>query len=58
MEEVFINVKDLTIENLFKKDIVSVDDLVAKLEEQMYDIEELEEELRKEKINYYEMEEE
>ena len=58
MEEVFINVKDLTIENLFKKDIVSVNDLVAKLEEQMYDIEELEEELRKEKINYYEMEEE
>lgn len=57
MEEVFINVKDSIIENLFKKDLVSVDDLVAKLEEQMYDIEELKEELRQEKNNFYEMEE-
>lgn len=56
MEDVFINVKDLTIEGLFKKDVVSVDDLVAKLEEQMYDIEELEEEL-KERPQFYEMEE-
>lgn len=56
MEEVFINVKGLTIEDLFKKDVVSVDDLVAKLEEQMYDIEELEEEL-KERPQFYEMEE-
>lgn len=56
MEEVFINVKGLTIEELFKKDVVSVDDLVAKLEEQMYDIEELEEEL-KERPRFYEMEE-
>ena len=56
MEEVFINVKGLTIEELFKKDVVSVDDLVAKLEEQMYDIEELEEEL-KERPQFYEMEE-
>lgn len=56
MEEVFINVKGLTIEHLFKKDVVSVDDLVAKLEEQMYDIEELEEEL-KERPQFYEMEE-
>ena len=46
MEEVFINVKGLTIENLFKKDVVSVDDLVAKLEEQMNDIEELKEEIK------------
>lgn len=57
MEEVYINVKGLTIEDLFKKDVVSVDDLVAKLEEQMYDIEELKEELRQEKNNFYEMEE-
>lgn len=56
MEEVFINVKGLTIEDLFKKDVVSVNDLVAKLEEQMYDIEELEEEL-KERPQFYEMEE-
>ena len=56
MEEVYINVKGLTIEDLFKKDVVSVDDLVAKLEEQMYDIEELEEEL-KERPQFYEMEE-
>ena len=56
MEDVFINVKGLTIEDLFKKDVVSVDDLVAKLEEQMYDIEELEEEL-KERPQFYEMEE-
>lgn len=56
MEDVFINVKGLTIEGLFKKDVVSVDDLVAKLEEQMYDIEELEEEL-KERPQFYEMEE-
>ncbi len=56
MEEVFINVKGITIEDLFKKDVVSVDDLVAKLEEQMYYIEELEEEL-KERPRFYEMEE-
>lgn len=56
MEDVFINVKGLTIEDLFKKDVVSVDDLVAKLEEQMYDIEELEEEL-KGRPQVYEMEE-
>lgn len=57
MEEVFIKVKGLTIEKLFKKDIVSVDDLVAKLEEQMFEIGELKEELRQEKNNNYEMEE-
>lgn len=57
MEEVFINVKGLTIEHLFSKDVVSVDDLVDKLDEQMYEIEELKEQLRQEKINYYEMEE-
>lgn len=57
MEEVYIDVKGTIIENLFKKDLVSVDDLVAKLEEQMYDIEELKEELRQEKNNFYEMEE-
>lgn len=57
MEEVYIVVKGTIIENLFKKDLVSVDDLVAKLEEQMYDIEELKEELRQEKNNFYEMEE-
>lgn len=56
MEEVYINVKGLVIEDLFEKDLVSVDDLVAKLEEQMYDIEELEEEL-KERPQFYEMEE-
>ena len=56
MEEVYIDVKGTIIENLFKKDLVSVDDLVAKLEEQMYDIEELEEEL-KERPRFYEMEE-
>lgn len=57
MEEVYIDVKGTIIENLFTKDLVSVDDLVAKLEEQMYDIEELKEELRQEKNNFYEMEE-
>lgn len=57
MEEVYIDVKGTIIENLFKKDLVSVDDLVAKLEEQMYEIEELKEELRQEKNNFYEMEE-
>ena len=57
MEEVYINVKGLVIEDLFEKDLVSVDDLVAKLEEQMYDIEELKEKLRQEKNNFYEMEE-
>lgn len=56
MEEVYIDVKGTIIENLFTKDLVSVDDLVAKLEEQMYDIEELEEEL-KERPQFYEMEE-
>lgn len=46
MEDVFINVKGLTIENLFKKDVVSVDDLIAKLEEQMFEIEELQEKIK------------
>lgn len=46
MEEVYIKVKDTIIEHLFKEDLVSVDDLVAKLEEQMYDIEELEDKIK------------
>lgn len=57
MEEVFVNVKGWTIDKLFKKDIVSIDDLVAKLEEQMFEIEELKEQLRQEEIKFYEMEE-
>lgn len=39
MEEVFINVKNLEIERLFKQDLVSVEDLVAELTEAMYEIE-------------------
>lgn len=46
MEEVYINVKGLVIEDLFEKDLVSVDDLVAELEEKMFDIEKLEEEIK------------
>lgn len=46
MEEVYINVKGLVIEDLFEKDLVSVDDLVAELEEKMFDIERLEEEIK------------
>ena len=57
MEEVFVNVKGLTIEDLFKKDAVSVDDLVAELEELMFENEDLKEKLRQEEIKYYEMEE-
>lgn len=57
MEEVFVNVKGWTINKLFEKDIVSIDDLVAKLEEQMFEIEELKEQLRQEEIKFYEVEE-
>lgn len=42
MEEVFINVKGLEIENLFKQDLVSIENLVAELVEAMYEIERLE----------------
>lgn len=56
MEEVFVNVKGWTINKLFEKDIVSIDDLVAKLEEQMFEIEGLKEELA-ERPPFYEMEE-
>lgn len=45
MEEIYINVKGTVIEKLFEKDLVSVDDLVTKIEDQMYDIEELKEEI-------------
>lgn len=57
MEEVFINVKDSVFENLFKQDIVSISDLVAELEELMFENEDLKEQLRQEEIKYYEMEE-
>ena len=57
MEEVFINVKDSVFEDLFKQDIVSVSDLVAELEELMFENEDLKEQLRQEEIKYYEMEE-
>lgn len=57
MEEVFVNVKGWTIDKLFKKDIVSVSDLVAELEELMFENEDLKEKLREEEIKCYEMEE-
>lgn len=57
MEDVFINVKDSVFENLFKQDIVSISDLVAELEELMFENEDLKEQLRQEEIKYYEMEE-
>ena len=57
MEEVFVNVKGWTIDKLFKKDIVSVSDLVAELEELMFESEDLKEKLREEEIKCYEMEE-
>ena len=57
MEEVFINVKDSVFEDLFKQDIVSISDLVAELEELMFENEDLKEKLRQEEIKYYEMEE-
>ena len=57
MEDVFINVKGLTIEDLFKKDVVSVDDLVAELEELMFENEDLKQELKDKEENCYEMEE-
>lgn len=42
MNEVLINVKGLEIEDLFKdKDLVSVEELVSKLVDMQYDIEEL-----------------
>lgn len=57
MEEVFINVKDSVFENLFKQDIVSISDLVAELEELMFENEDLKQELKDKEENYYEMEE-
>ena len=57
MEEVFVNVKGWTIDKLFKKDIVSVSDLVAELEELMFENEDLKEKLREEEIKCSEMEE-
>ena len=57
MEEVFINVKDSVFENLFKQDIVSISDLVAELEELMFENEDLKQELKDKDENYYEMEE-
>ena len=57
MEEALVNVKGWTIDKLFKKDIVSVSDLVAELEELMFENEDLKEKLREEEIKCYEMEE-
>lgn len=57
MEEVFINVKDSVFEDLFKQDIVSISDLVAELEELMFENEDLKQELKDKDENYYEMEE-
>ena len=57
MEEVFINIKDSVFENLFKQDIVSISDLVAELEELMFENENLKQELKDKEENYYEMEE-
>lgn len=57
MEEVFINVKDSVFEGLFKQDIVSISDLVAELEELMFENEDLKQELKDKEENYYEMEE-
>lgn len=57
MEEIFINVKDSVFENLFKQDIVSISDLVAELEELMFENEDLKQELKDKEENYYEMEE-
>lgn len=57
MEEVFINVKDSVFEDLFKQDIVSISDLVAELEELMFENEDLKQELKDKEENYYEMEE-
>lgn len=57
MEEVFINVKDSVFEDLFKQDIVSISDLVAELEELMFENEDLKQELKDKEENHYEMEE-
>ncbi len=57
MEEVFINVKDSVFEDLFTQDIVSISDLVAELEELMFENEDLKQELKDKEENYYEMEE-
>ena len=57
MEEVFINVKDSVFEDLFKQDILSISDLVAELEELMFENEDLKQELKDKEENYYEMEE-
>ena len=52
MEEVYIKVKGLTIDTLFEKDLVSVDDLVAELEELMFENEELKEEIKEREEDY------
>lgn len=57
MEDVFVNVKGWMIEGLFKKDIVSISDLVAELEELMFENEDLKQALKEQETNYYEMEE-
>lgn len=48
MSEVFINVKNTDLEELFDTDIVSIDELVALIEEQQSEIENLKEKLEDE----------
>ena len=48
MSEVFINVKDTDLEELFDTDLVSIDELVALIEEQQSEIENLKEKLEDE----------
>ena len=45
MQEVFINVKGIELENLFDVDLISVDDLVSKTIDLMYDNKEKEEKI-------------
>ncbi len=48
MSEVFINVKNTDLEELFDTDLVSIDELVALIEEQQSEIDSLKEKLEDE----------
>lgn len=56
MSEVFINVKDTDLEELFDTDLVSIDELVALIEEQQSEIDNLKEKYKNEieqRENFY-----
>lgn len=58
MDEIYVNVKNTNLEELFDKDLVSVADLFSKAEDLKCEVDELEEKLKTEeqiKEDFYEL---